>query len=468
LSKDLRTFLDQVRKLGPEFYVEVNRKLSPELEVQVIQQKLAKDGRFPVIYCPEIEGSKLPLVTDLVGSHEMVGLAFGIDPKEVAADKDKIFFEYRRRGGEGKPVKTVSSSSAPVKEVVLKGKDIDLGLLPIPKHAPLNSGRYISVGQMVCRDPSTGIYNSGIYRHEVKGKDKLGAKVNPVKHAAYAWRQYGDLSKPMEVVIFIGHHPATALGSCWNGGMDDDELEIMGGYLGEPLEVTQGETVDLPVPAHAEIAIEGIIDTSREYTDGPFSEWAGYYGEKKDCYLIQVTAITMRHDAIYHDLDPSHWEHNLLGTLGIQSTAYDAVKKVVPSVKSVYLPPSGGGFITCYISIKKRVPGEAKRAGWAAVNSYLSTHIAIVVDEDIDVYNEEEVLWAVATRCCPDIDIDIIPRTVGGPLVPTSYDETRLKRGRMASKMVIDATMPVELPFPTRIRPPEDLWERIKLSEYLK
>jgi len=147
LSKDLRTFLDQVRKLGPEFYAEVNRKLSPELEVQVIQQKLAKEGRFPVIYCPEIKGSKLPLVTDLVGSHEMVGLAFGMDPKEVAADKDKAFFEYRRRGSEGKPIKTVASSSAPVKEVVLKGKQVDLGLLPIPKHAPLNSGRYISVGQ---------------------------------------------------------------------------------------------------------------------------------------------------------------------------------------------------------------------------------------------------------------------------------------------------------------------------------
>ena len=106
--------------------------------------------------------------------------------------------------------------------------------------------------------------------------------------------------------------------------------------------------------------------------------------------------------------------------------------------------------------------------GWAVVNSYRSIHIAVVVDEDIDVYNEEEVLWAVATRCCPDIDIDIIPRTVGGALVPTSYDETRLKKGPMNSKMVIDATMPVELPFATRITPPEDLWQRMKLEDYIK
>jgi 2,5-furandicarboxylate decarboxylase 1 len=92
----------------------------------------------------------------------------------------------------------------------------------------------------------------------------------------------------------------------------------------------------------------------------------------------------------------------------------------------------------------------------------------VVVDEDIDVYNEEEVLWAVATRCCPDTDIDIVPRLVGGALVPVAYDETRLKKGYMATKMVIDATMPVELPFATRITPPKELWERIKLEDYIK
>ena len=108
MSKDLRTFLDQVRKLGLEFYVEVSRKLNPELEVQVIQEKLAKEGCYPVIYCPEIEGSQLPLVTDLCGSYEMLGLAMGIDPEEVGKDEDKAFFEYWRRGREPKPIKTIT------------------------------------------------------------------------------------------------------------------------------------------------------------------------------------------------------------------------------------------------------------------------------------------------------------------------------------------------------------------------
>jgi 2,5-furandicarboxylate decarboxylase 1 len=398
----------------------------------------------------------------------MMGLAFDMDPKKVGQDKDKAFLEYRRRRSEPKPVRMVPPSSAPVKEVVLKGKDIDLGLLPITKQAPLNSKKYIPVGQMVGKDPTTGIFNVGIYRHELQGRDKLGWYVAPMNNGAYIARSYKEIGRPMEVVIFIGHHPSTCLGATYSGNIDVNEFEVMGGYLGDSLEVTQAETVDLPVPARAEIAIEGIIDPNKMGTDGPYSEWSYYYCEERECYVIQVTAITMRRDAIYHDLDPCHFEHNFLGALGVQSNGYDAVKMVVPMVKSVYMPPSGRGRVTMYLSIKKRVPGEGKRAALAAVNSFFSTKIAVVVDDDIDVYNEEEVLWAVATRCCPDLDINIIPRMAAGILDPTSYDETHLKGGNMNSKIIIDATMPVELPFATRITPPKDLWERMKLEDYLK
>ena len=222
----------------------------------------------------------------------------------------------------------------------------------------------------------------------------------------------------------------------------------------------------MPEPGY--IAIEGVIDASKISTDGPYSEWTGYYGEEHECYVVQIQAITMRKDAIYHDLDPAHREHNLLCGVGYTDGAYDAVKRVVPAVKDVYLPPSGTGIIIAYISIAKRVPGEGKRAALAAVNSVGSIKIAVVVDEDIDVFNEEEVLWAIATRCCPDIDIDIIPRIQAGFLDPTAYDETHLKRGPMNSKMIIDATKPVELPFATRIVPDPDLWQRMKLEDYIE
>ena len=467
MSKDLRQFLKVAKEAGPDFYVEVKRPLKPKFEVCVIQQKLAKEDRFPVIYCPEIEGSKLPLVSNLFGSYEMLGLVLGLDPGKV--ENAEILREYRRREAEAKPPQMVPAKGAPIKEVVIKGKDVDLGLLPIIHHAELNSGKYIPIGSMICKDPDTGVPNVGVYRHEVKGKDKLGCMINPAHHGAYIARRYAELGKPMEVVIFIGHHPAVVMGSLAMGNIAMNELDIMGSLLGESLPITPSETVDLPVPADAEIAIEGVIDPRNMTTDGPFAEYTGYYGEgNKPCYLIQVTSITMRKDAIYHDLDPAHREHNMSGVLPFESAIYDAVKRAVPTVKAVHFPISGTCVYHIYVSIKKRVQGEGKFAGLAALTGQPNAKVVIVVDEDIDVYNEQEVLWAVATRVEGDKDISIIPGVTGAHLDPTAYDETRLKRGPMTTKMIIDATKPVTLPFATRITPPQDLWDSMKLEDYLK
>ncbi len=468
MGKDLRQFLQVVKELGPDFYVEVKKPLKPKLEPFILQQKLAREGRFPVIYCPEIEGSKLPLVTNLFGSYDLLGLALDINPKKVA--KAEISQEYIRRVTNSKPPQTISASQAPVKEVILKGKNIDLSLLPITHHQELDSGKYIAIGFLICKDPDTGIPNAGIYRHEVKGKDRLGCTLAPVDHAAYIARRYAELGKPMEVVITIGHHPAVVLGSCAKGDLALNELEVMGGLLEEPLQVTPAETVDLPVPALAEIAIEGVIDPPIDgtTTDGPFAEYTRYYGRGgQPAYLMQVTAITMRKDAIYHDLDPANQEHNLPLVLSGESIVYEGVKRVVPTVKAVHLPPHGCSY-HIYVSIKKRVQGEGKFAALAAFAAHKPLKLVVVVDEDIDVFNEQEVLWAIATRVVGDRDISIIPQVTGQRLDPSAYGETRLERGYMVSKVIIDATKPVDLPFATRITPNKELWDSMNLYDYLK
>ena len=385
MNKDLRTFLKSVKEAGPDFYVEVNQPVKPKYESWVIQEKLAREGRFPVIYYPKIEGSKLPAVSNVFGSWKLFGLAVGMDPEKASISD--IFHEYRRREEKTIPFKMVSSSEAPVKEVVLKGKDADLGLLPIMHHAALDSGKYITCGQLVCKDPNTGIFNVGMYRIELKGKDRLGVMMLPARHARYIMRRWEDRGKPMEVAVYIGHHPLVAVGAEYSGAMDVCEYDVAGGYLGEPLELVPAETVDISVPAYAEIVIEGFIDPRKKDIDGPFAEWTGYYGERAECFVIQVTGITMRHDAIYHDLTDGCMEHPMLNTIGFTGAVYDAVARVVPSVKNVYLPLSGRGIITAYISIPKRIEGEAKRAALAAINSAVTVKIAVVVDEDINVYN---------------------------------------------------------------------------------
>jgi len=466
MNKDLRQFLQAASKAGADYYVEVKKTLKPKFEKDVLQLKLDRENRFPVIYCREIEGSKLPLVSNLFGSYELLGLALDMDPG--ISSKADLFREYRRRRKKAMPVQTVPASEAPVKEVVLHGNDVDLGLLPINHHAELNSDKYVPIGNMVCKDPDSGTINVGVYRHEFKGKNQLGAWFSPANHSSYHVRRYAELGKPMEVALFIGHHPAVVLGSLSAGQINENELEVMGGFLGAPLRVTPAETVDLPVPADAEIVIEGTIDPRNMVTDAPFSEWTGYYGVQRPCYILDIKCMTMRHDAIYHDLAPSQREHCVAGALGFTSVIYDAVRNVVPTVKEVYLPFSGRHEMIVYLSIAQRVPGEAKRAALAAVNTLSPTNIAVVVDEEIDVYDEEEVIWAIATRATPDLDIIAIPRILGGPLNPMSYDETRLKKGLMNSKMIIDATKPVEMPFPIMVTPPEDLWNSMKLDDYVK
>lgn len=271
----------------------------------------------------------------------------------------------------------------------------------------------------------------------------------------------------MEVVLFVGHHPAVVLGSLVRGSLDLDELEAIGGLLGEPLEVTDAETVDLPVPAWAEVVIEGVIDPQKEITDGPFAEYTGYYGGVAKAWQIDVKAITMRKDAIYHDLDPAHREHNLSCVLCFESVIYEAVKKAVPTVQAVHLPASSCSLYTVYISLKKRIQGEGKLAALAALSAEINLKTAVVVDDDIDVYNEHEVLWAVATRVEADLDVSIIPRVTGAHLDPSAYDETRYKRGHMTSKVIVDATKPIDLPFATRITPSLELWASMKLDDYI-
>ena len=465
VSKDLRTFLDQIRKLGSDYFVTVRKELDTKFEPCVIQQKLTAEKKYPVIYCEKIRGSKVPLVTNLFGSYELLGLALGIEP---GTPKNQILKSYRERIARPIAPEEVSRDRAPVKEVVLKGDEVDLGSLPIVHHAEKDSGKYVTVGCLVVQDPETGTPNVGIYRHEVQGKNLLGCMFNPAHHTGYIYRKYREMQRPMEAVLFVGHHPAAVLGSLGRGLGGVTELEIMGALLGEPLQLTKGETVGIPAPAFAEIAIEGFLDPARETADGPFAEYTGYYGPaKKPIGLMQVTAVTMRKNPIYHDLDPAHREHNLAGVLAFESSVYDSVRKLVPTVTGVYMPPSGCCYFSAYVSIKKRVPGEGKGAGLAALSADPNIRIVVVVDDDVDIYDEEQVLWAVATRHEADGGLTVIPNITGAHLNPSSYGEVRTDRGPMTTKILIDATRPATRHFDERIVPPQEAWNRIRLDDYI-
>ena len=465
MAKDLRSFLADVKKEGPEYYLEIPKEVSSHLETSVLQEQLGDEGKYPVMFFNKIKDSEMPLVTNTFASYDLLGLAFGMAPGKC--DKKSILSEYQTRGKNLIKPLEIEKKDAPVKDVVWLGNEIDLNKLPIPQHCEGDSGKYVSAGFTLCVDPDTNIPNAGWYRHEVKSRDEITAMINPFNHGKYIARRYKELGKTMEVALVIGHHPAVVLGSCERGSIDMNEFEVMGGLMNEPIRMVKGETIDLMVPADAEIVIEGIIDPTVEVGDGPFAEFAHYYGREMPAYLIKVTAITMRKDAIFHDLDPAHVEHNMGGVLSFESALLNAVKAKVPSVTGLHLPPSGCCLFHTYISIKKRVQGEGLLTGLAALSSETMAKMAIVVDDDIDIYNERDVMWAVATRVQGDKDITIIPNVCGSHLDPLSYDESRNGKGSMTTKVVIDATKPVDKEFSKRVRPSAELMNRISIKDFL-
>jgi 2,5-furandicarboxylate decarboxylase 1 len=468
MTKDLRHFLDKVKQLGPDYYVEIDKPLDPLYELSVFQQKLAKARRSPVILYRRVKGSALPVVSNLFGSYTIVGLALDVPFEDLEAGRFSLVVEeYRKRQGRPVPVKKVPAAQAPARQIVWRGGDVDLSRLPIPKHAELNAGKYVDVGLTVLRHPDTGHINVGIYRQQVKGPNRLASMIVPTHHGNAIAMRYAELGKMMPVVTAIGHHPAAviAAGSA-RPQKNEDELELIGGLLNEPLEVTDGLTVDLPVPAHAEIVIEGIIDPRRMENEGPFSEGAGYYGEGRPCYVAEVTAITMRRNAIYHDLHPVHSEHNLVGLLQREMDLFDRVKAVGVDVKAAHIGPDDQcGKVLMYVAIAKHSPEDAQLAGQTAV-AHGFAKAAIVVDEDVDVYDQSEVLWAMATR----INDVFIYQTAPESKPPEKVAGLDGEGGRLAaitSRLIIDATRPLGKAGPIRVTPPKMVWERLRLSDYL-
>jgi 2,5-furandicarboxylate decarboxylase 1 len=468
MSKDLRTYLKQLHDTYPGQLKAVKTEVSRKWDITAIVEKIRKDRypEFPALFFPKVSDSRLPVLINLCASYERLGLSIDSTVKNMVP-------EYAERERAKIPPIEVSSREAPVKEIIWRGDDIDLNKLPIVWHNELDSGYYIDAGVSLLKDPETGKINAGIYRHEVQNPDELGFLSNPSHHGAYIMERMRERGKPLEIAIAIGHHPAFLMAAVSQLVGVGGELEACGGLLREPLEMVHAETVDLMIPARAEIVMEGIIDTDPKAmrTEGPFGEYPRYYTGVGQAPFIKLTAISMRADAIYQTVFGAHIEHTCLGALPRMGSLYRRLRETIPSIAMVNLPISGMGRSHAYISIKKTLDGEPKQAAFAAFAvDPLIKHV-FVVDDDVDVFDDVEVIWCMCTRFQADRDLAIIPYALGSRLSPKSYDLERNERAQdrnrkvMETKMILDLTKPAPpIPFPPRCGVPTEVIDRVTLE----
>lgn len=459
MAKDLRYFLKEIEDKQPSDYVRVKKQVDPKFELCGVVRKFQDEGRYPLVHFENVKGTGLPVVSNLFASASRLAIGFG-------ARESSLLQDYM--ANEDRKIASKVVSDGPVKENVIKGDKLDLGFLPHITHCEKDAGPYITSGVSVFKDPDTGIYDTGIFRLMWKGKDKFGVLFGDYSKAMHVIRKYEAKGLPTEMAFFIGHHPASTLTSQTKVPLGLDEFSVMGGLLGEAVDLVQCETVDLRVPAYAEIVVEGKILPNVREPEAPFGEYTWYYGLERMSHVLEVSAVTHRNDPIYHDIFSAHADHNMAAKVQREAVAFKRIKLAMPTVRDVELPLSGNCRHTVYVSIKKDYDGQGKIAALSAMASDPMIKLAVIVDDDVDVRNEREVWWAVVTRTQIDRALTMVPEAYVAELDPSAYSiRSRSDRASLNTKWSIDATRPIDQPFQEKADVPKEFWKNKDLSEYL-
>jgi 4-hydroxy-3-polyprenylbenzoate decarboxylase len=454
--KDLREWIALLER--EEELIRVSAEVDPRLEVTEIVDRTVQAGG-PALLFERPKGSSIPLLINQFGTERRMCLAFGVDSLDDIAAKLAEILELQPPEGLAAKVrglrtlKSIADSRPRVvkrgasQEVVLQGDEVDLGRLPVQTCWPGDAGPFITLPAVITRDPRTGQRNVGMYRMQVLGP----------RSTAMHWQIHKDgradylfTEGRMEVAVALGLDPITAYSASAPLPKHIDELMVAGFLRGEPVELVKGVTVDLEVPADAEIVLEGYIDKGDLATEGPFGDHTGYYTAAEQFPVFNVTAITMRRNAIYPSIvvGKPPQEDAWLGK-ATERIFLPAVKMTVPEIVDYDLPVSGAFHNLVIVSIKKAFPGHARKvmhAIWGLGMLSLTKGI-VVVDEHVDVHDYAQVMFYVGANVDPKRDVVITE----GPLDHLDHAPTLQFFG---GKLGIDATAkgPLE---GTREWPPE-------------
>ena len=432
--KDLREFLSLLEQKGD--LLRTRKSVDVKFEISSYIRKTS-DERGPALLFENVKNFTMPVVGGLFATRERAFLALETSPQDYV-NKFQDALEHLM------PPRLVAR--APCKEVIHTGSNVDLTQLPIPIFSERDPAPFITLGLSISRDPKTGGKNTSIYRLQLKGRNRLGIMA---QHLVRQLIEAESLGKGLPIAIAIGTDPVLPLATQWMAPYGTDELALAGALRGEPVEVVRAETIDLEVPATAEIVIEGTVLPNVREQEGPFGEVSGYYTPANPKPIIEVSAITHRKNPIYQAAltGMPTTENHVLKQLPLEATFYWTLKKEFPGVKAVHFPAAGTVGMICVISMKQAYECEARNV-IATMMGTRRNKITIVVDDDVDLYDMEKVLWAIATRTQADEDVIIFPRVVATAMDPS------VRKLRVGSALGIDATKPFGQPFPEMVTVP--------------
>ncbi len=438
-AQGLRGFLTLVEEKFPDQLLRITEPVSTHLDITSTVLELERYGRSPVVIFENVENHDMPIVTNVAGNRTLLAAALGADAADLPS-------QFRQRCQNYIPVEIVDS--APWQEVTIEGDDLDLNCLPIPFHFSVDAAPYITAGQVTARDPETGIDTTGFHRLMLSGKNRLGVSLHSRRRMYEYHRRAAARGENLPVAVTLGIHPLHYMGSmAYHFPPDVRKYEIIGGLFGEPYRLARCGVADLEVPAGAEIIIEGEILAEETAPEGPFGEFTGYASYRSTNNIFVAKRLRMRQQPMFHSVASGmSSDHILISCITREGEILNALRRNLPNVQNVHVPHTTCGAFMIFVALKKTAEGEAQMAIMSTLGTELYAKYVVVVDEDVDIFNMHDVMWAIATRCQAERDIMLIPGAKAAIIDPTSDPETFT-----VTKMGIDATRPYGREFAERL-----------------
>jgi 4-hydroxy-3-polyprenylbenzoate decarboxylase len=444
--RDLRDFLRTLEKNGE--LKRISAEVDPVLEIAEITDRTVKAGG-PALLFEKPKGSRIPVVTNLVGSERRMNLALEVESLEEVAERIHSFLDMQSPQGIFEKVKmlpklaeigsffpkTVRSGDC---QEVVREKEFSLDYFPILQCWPQDGGRYITWPMVITKNPENGKRNVGCYRMQVYDERTTGMHWQTQKHGADHYRNARAKNKDgkLEVAVALGSDPATCLSGILPVPPDMDEFLFSGFLRRDPVELVCCKTVDLEVPANSEIVLEGYVDIGEMRTEGPFGDHTGFYSLEGQFPVFHLTCITHRKDPLYLTtiVGPPPQEDYFIGH-AIERVFLPVMKMQYPEIVDVAMPAEGIFQNLMIVAIKKSYPGQARKimnAIWS-LGQAMFTKVVVVVDHDVNVQDSREVVWKALCAIDPERDIQFV-------MGPVDTLDHAARRQDFGSKMGIDAT----------------------------